>query len=183
VPLDSIERAVSQKNFHLHLNSELSEVAAADNRRVTARVGGKIRRFDHVIAGTGYRVDLSAQPEFARIQQTIALWSDRFHPGVGEEDAAVGRYPYLGAGFEFLARTEADSIFLRNIHCFNIGASVSYGELVGDLPSVVLQPRLVSAIARDLFAEGIDVAANALYNSAPLPVPDPAPYLKAVSAA
>jgi cation diffusion facilitator CzcD-associated flavoprotein CzcO len=183
VPLDSIERAVSRKNFHLHLNSELTEVAATGNHKVTARIGGKLHRFDHVIAGTGYRVDLSAQPEFARIQQGIALWSDRFHPGAGEEDAAVGRYPYLGAGFEFLARKEADTLFLRNIHCFNLAASVSYGELVGDIPSVVLQPRLISAIARDLFAEGIDVAANARFNSAPLPVPDPAPYQKAVSAA
>jgi cation diffusion facilitator CzcD-associated flavoprotein CzcO len=183
VPLDSIARAVGQENFHLHLNSELSDVAAVGDRKVTAKVGGKVRRFDHVIAGTGYRVDLSNQPEFARIQQSIALWSDRFRPGAGEEDAAVGRYPYLGPGFEFLARTEADTIFLRNIHCFNLAASVSYGELVGDIASTVFQPRLVSAIARDLFAEGIDVAANARYNAAPLPVPDPAPYQRAVSAA
>jgi hypothetical protein len=44
----------------------------------------------------------------------------------------------------------------------------------------VLQPQLVSAIARDLFVEGIDAAANRRYLDTPAMPPDPTPYQRAV---
>jgi hypothetical protein len=45
---------------------------------------------------------------------------------------------------------------------------------------MVLHPRLVSAIARDLYVESVDVAANQRYIETPLAPPDPAPYERAV---
>ncbi len=63
VPLDSLERAVAFKNFHIHLDSSLADVATQSNGKVTGRVGSKRFRFDHLIAATGYRIDLPAQPE------------------------------------------------------------------------------------------------------------------------
>ncbi len=48
VPLDSIERAVAFKNFHLHLNSGWDETAVVGGK-VVAKVNGKKHRFDHVI--------------------------------------------------------------------------------------------------------------------------------------
>jgi len=179
VPLDSLERAVAFKNFHLHLDSGWEQVAWS-GKKVVVTVAGKTQRFDHVIAGTGYDIDLSAQPELARIVQSISLWRDRFEPGAGEEDAGGGRYPYLGAGFEFLPRQGADANYLRNIHCFNLAAQLSFGVPVGDVPSVVDHPRLISAIARDLFVEGVDVAAHQRFINTPQTPPDPAPYQAAV---
>ena len=85
VPLDSIERAVAFKGFHVHLNSSLSDVALAGNGKVTGKVGTQRFRFDHLIAATGYRIDLAAQPELARIHESIALWRDRYRPSAGEE--------------------------------------------------------------------------------------------------
>lgn len=183
VPLDSIERAVAFKNFHLHLNSPWSEVTTAGNGKVVAKVAGKPRRFDYVIAATGYAIDLSAQPELARIHSSISLWGDRFQPGPGEEDAGGSRFPYLGAGFEFLPRQGTEAAYLRNIHCFNLAAQLSVGLPVGDIPSVVDHPRLISVIARDLFVAGVDVAAHKRFSEAPQAAPDPAPYRKAVSEA
>ncbi len=180
VPLDSLERAVAFEKFHLHLNSPWSEVSVAANGKVVAKVAGKTQRFDHVIAATGYAVDLSQQPELARIHGSIALWADRFRPAPGEEDASAGKYPYLGAGFEFLPREGADAEFLRNIRCFNLAAMLSFGVPVGDVPSSPDQPRLISAIARDLFVEGVDVAAHKRYIETPPSVPDRGPYQKAV---
>jgi len=180
VPLDSMARAVSLKGFHLHLDSDWTEVAPG-NGGVNARISGRKHRFDHVIAGTGYRVDLSAQPELAAIQPDIALWKDRYRPPVGEEDAAVGLYPYLGPGFQFLPQADARADHLRNVHCFNLAASASFGTLVGDVPSVPQQSRLVAAIMRDFFLEGVDVTQNQRFAHTPFVPPSPAPYQSALS--
>jgi FAD-dependent urate hydroxylase len=181
VPLDSIERAVEFDNFHVHLNSSLTDVALAGDGQVTGRVGSQSFRFNHLIAATGYRIDLAAQPELARIHAAIALWRDRYQPSPGEESAAGGNHPYLGTGFEFLPRDETGAEFLRNIHCFNLAAALSFGIPVGDVPSVVDQPRLLTAIARDLYRESVDTTAHERFINAPLAAPSSAPYERAVA--
>jgi len=181
VPLDSIERAVAFDGFHIHLNSSLSDVARTADGKVTGKVGNNMFRFDHLIAATGYRIDLAAQPELARIHDAIALWGDRYKPGAGEENAAGAAHPYLGAGFEFLPRGKEGGEYLRNVHCFNLAAALSYGVPVGDVPSTVDHPRLVTAIARDFYREGVDAAAHERFINAPLTAPSAAPYERAVA--
>jgi cation diffusion facilitator CzcD-associated flavoprotein CzcO len=180
VPLDSVERVVAFNGFHIYLDTSLSDVTLAGNGKVVAKAGRQTFRFDHVIAATGYRIDLAAQPELARIHEGVALWRDRYRPAPGEESTAGGNHPYLGAGFEFLPREETGAEFLRNIHCFNLAAALSFGIPVGDVPSMVDHPRLVLAIARDLYLEGVDTAAHERFINAPLVPPDPAPYQRAV---
>lgn len=180
VPLDSLQRVVAFKGFHIHLNTSLADVSLAGNGKVTAKAGRRTMRFDHIVAGTGYRIDLAIQPELARVQEHIARWGDRFKPEAGEESEAGASHPYLGAGMEFLPRAGTGTEYLRNIHCFNLGAALSYGIPVGDVPSTVIQPRLVEAIARDLFVESVDVAANKRFIETPLKAPSAAPYERAV---
>jgi cation diffusion facilitator CzcD-associated flavoprotein CzcO len=180
VPLDSIQRVAGFSGFHLHLNSSLVDVELASNGEVVGKVGRRRFRFDHVIAGTGYRIDLAAQPELKNIHEHVALWRDRFQPTAGEESTAGGNHPYVGPGFEFQPRGETGAEFLRNIHCFNLASALSFGIPVGDVPSVVDQPRLVAAIVRDLHLEGLDVAAHERYINTPLVAPDAAPYQGAV---
>ncbi len=179
VPTDSIERAVSFDNFRLHLDSSLAGVRT-ESGRVAARVGDDTWRFDHVIAGTGYRIDLATQPELSGIHETIARWQDRYQPEAGEGSAAGGIHPYLGAGFEFLPRDMAGTGYLRNIHCFNLSAALSFGKPVGDIPSTVDHPRLVAAITRDLYVESVDTEAHRLFISAPAAPANPAPYQRAI---
>jgi len=181
VPLDSLQRAVAFRNFHLHLNSNWTAATVDRSGKVAARVAGKTRRFDFVIAGTGYRIDLSAQPELAGVHRSIALWRDRYRPGPGEESAAGGLYPYLGPAFEFIPLEGSDAGYLRNIHCFNLAASLSFGLPVGDIPSTVDHPRLVSAIQKDLFLADVDTEANRRYLQAPAVAPDNSAYEKAVT--
>jgi cation diffusion facilitator CzcD-associated flavoprotein CzcO len=182
VPLDSIQRAAAFDGFHLHLNSSLSDVELAGNGEVAGRVDGRRFRFDHVILGTGYRIDLSAQPELARIHEHIALWRDRYQPNADEQSVAAGNHPYVGAAFEFQPRGDSGAEFLRNIHCFNLASALSFGIPVGDVPSVVDQPRLVAAIVRDLYREGIDIEAHERFIDTPLAAPDAAPYEQSVEA-
>jgi cation diffusion facilitator CzcD-associated flavoprotein CzcO len=180
VPLDSLERAVAFPGFRIHLNTSLADVAITGNGQIGARAGQTALRFDHLIAATGYRIDLAAQPELARIHEQVALWRHRFQPAPGDENTAGGYHPYLGPGFEFLPRAQTGAEYLRNIHCFNLAAAVSFGVPVGDVPSMVDHPRLVTAIARDLYVEGVDVAANQRFVSLPQVAPDPSPYERAV---
>jgi hypothetical protein len=180
VPLDSLNRAVSQENFHLYLDTPWEQVEATGDGKIVVKSPAATYRFDYVIAGTGYRVDLSAQPELASIHDNIALWRDRYHPAAGEEDRAGGDYPYLGAGFQLIPRAGADAAFLGNIHCANLAAEVSFSALMGDVPSMVLQPQIVTAIARDLFVEGVDPAASKRYLNTPQAPPDPTPYRRAL---
>ncbi len=179
VPMDSIERVMVFDNFTIHLETSLADVRIADGR-VAANASGEAWQFDHVIAGTGYRIDLSAQPELAGIHESIALWRDRYEPEPGDGNAAAAVHPYLGPGFEFLARDGADAGYLRNIHCFNLSAMLSFGKPVGDIPSTQDHPRLVAAIARDLYRESVDTAVHERFiNRLPVPA-DPAPYQRAV---
>ena len=69
---------------------------------------------------------------------------------------------------------------MRNIHCFNLAGELSFGIPVGDVPSMVDHPRLVSAIARDLYLDSLDAAAHERYINTPLVPSDPAPYQHAV---
>jgi cation diffusion facilitator CzcD-associated flavoprotein CzcO len=180
VPYDSLQRAVHFDNFHAYIKSEWTAAKLDRSGKVVATIAGKARKFDYVIAGTGYRIDLAAQPELAHIHGDIALWRDRYRPEAGEESPAGSAHPYLGAGFEFLPREGANAAYLRNIHCFNLAAGLSFGIPVGDLPSTVHQPTLAAAIAHDLFLADVDVAANRRFLQTPDPRPDPAPYQKAL---
>ena len=180
VPLDSLQRAVAFKGFHIHLNTSLADVAMASNGKINAKAGKRAMRFDHLIAGTGYRIDLANQPELKKIHEHIALWRDRFKPAPGDESEAGAARPYLGAGFEFLPRANTGAEYLRNIHCFNLAAGLSFGIPVGDVPSTVDQPRLVQAIARDLYVEGVDIEANNRFINLKQVPPSSAPYEKAV---
>ena len=182
VPFDSLNRAVKHDKFRLHLESPWDSVAMAGNGKIAVKSRGKTYRFDYLIAGTGYQIDLSAQPELARIHESIALWRDRYQPDVGEADASVGAHPYLGAGFQFLPRDEKQGAFLRNIHCINLAAGASFNIPVGDVPSMVLQPQLVGTIARDFMAESIDMEANKRSLAFSPTPPDPTPYQRAVRA-
>jgi len=180
VTLDTIQRAVAFKNFNLYLNASWTRVALS-GKKVVAEVGGKKHRFDHVIAATGYSVDLAARPELARIVPSIALWRDRYQPEAGEEDPAAGLHPYVGPGFELLARPGVDAGYLRNIHLFNLASRLSFGVPVGDIPSAVDHPRLVNAITRDLFVQTVDVAVHQHFvESSGQEPPDPAPYKAAL---
>lgn len=178
-PLDSVERATRHESFHIHLKSALTDVVLR-NGKVVAKVNGKTWRFDHLIAGTGFRTDLAARPELARIHQHILLWRDRYQPGPGEDNVAAGNHPYLGPGYEFLPREGSGADFLRNIYCFNFAATVSFGREVGNTASAFDTPRLVGAIARDLYLQSVDVSINEHYIKTLDAVPDQSTFAHAI---
>jgi len=155
-PVDAIERAVKFPNFHLHLASTWQS-AATENDRIVAETRDGIFHFDFAIAGTGYFVDPEARPELSGFAREIARWRDRYTPRAGEEDDALGAYPYLGAAHEYLEWTPGRAPYLKDIHVFNPTGFVSHGLPIGDILSFKRDiPAIVARISRDLFFADLD---------------------------
>jgi cation diffusion facilitator CzcD-associated flavoprotein CzcO len=150
-PPDAISRAVQFPNFHLHLASPWISAKVAGSHLVAGTPQGEFD-FDFAIAGTGYAVDLAAQPELQEFAEEILLWRDRFTPPEGEQDETLAAYPYLGSGHEYLEREPGGAPHLKDIHVFNPAAFVTFGLPIGDVPSFKRDiPAVVARISRDLF--------------------------------
>lgn len=175
-PLDSIARATRFHNFHIHLGAS-DLVLEATRQGLDAAYGGVSVGLDHLIAGTGFRVDLALKPELGRFVEHIALWGDRFSAAGRPPSGA--HYPYLGDAFEFTARQPGQADFLKDIHCYNIAGSVSTGKYLCDVPSMVDLPRLVGGVVRDLFFADLDHHLDRI-NPTRQPSPPDAPYARNV---
>jgi cation diffusion facilitator CzcD-associated flavoprotein CzcO len=154
-PPDAISRAVQFPHFHLHLASPWISAKVAGSRLVAGTPQGEFV-FDFAIAGTGYAVDLAAQPELQEFAGEILLWRDRFTPPEDEQDATLAPYPYLGSGHEYLEKEPGRAPYLKDIHVFNPAAFVSFGLPIGDIPSFKRDiPAVVARISRDLFLDDL----------------------------
>jgi hypothetical protein len=153
---DAIERAVRFPNFHLHLAAPWHEAAVRDGR-VETTINGTTYLLDHVIAGTGYAGDLAARPELREFDGKIMRWRDRYTPPDDERDDALGVYPYLGAGHEFIEKTSGVAPLLKHIHVQNPSGFVSFGLPIGDVPCMKRDiPVIAGRISADLFAADLD---------------------------
>ncbi|MBH0118810.1 SidA/IucD/PvdA family monooxygenase [Rhodococcus sp. NPDC003382] len=150
VPPESVERAAVFENYYLHLDAEWLSASEEDGRVIVHAADGT-RTFDFVIAGTGYQQDPATRPELSTIAPYVARWADAYPAPEGLESELLASAPYLGSGYELTEREPGAAPWLRDIHVFSIGAAVSFGRPVGDIPSLrVGVPRLVEAITRDL---------------------------------
>jgi len=153
---DAIERTVKFPDFHLHLSSPWTNARA--NNGVETTIGGRTYHFDFVIAGTGYSADVAARPELRDFSGQIRLWRDCFTPPPDERDEMLGCHPYLGAGHEFLEKTDGAAPLLKHIHVQNPSGFVSFGLPIGDVPSMKRDiPVIVGRISADLFRADLDV--------------------------
>ena len=143
-------------NFETRLGCP-PRAASLEGDRIRLDTDGGTFRFDHLLLGTGYEVDLSLRPEFAGFADEIALWGDRFTPPPGEEDASLARYPYLGRDFELTEKQPGLAPWLANIHVFNNGAVPSLGPICNGITGLKYgAPRMVAALTRGLFLADAD---------------------------
>jgi cation diffusion facilitator CzcD-associated flavoprotein CzcO len=150
---ETVQRATRFPNFHLHFNAPW-DTARMEGEAIIVEAAGKRFAFDRLIAGTGYRVDMSARPELSNIVGEIALWRDRYTPPEEAKNETLARYPYLGKGFEFLEKRPGAAPYLRNIHCMNNAALLSFGRAVGEITSIGHSvPRLVDRIGADFVVD------------------------------
>lgn len=156
VPAESVARAASHANYHLHLASTVTSITERGGQILVETAHGT-RRFDFIIAGTGYQHDPTTRPELTAIAPQIARWSD-IYPGVstvGESDT-LSTAPYLGSGYHFTERHPGTSPWLADIHVFSNSAHISFGRPVGDIPSLQNGiPRLINALTTDLIMDDL----------------------------
>jgi FAD-dependent urate hydroxylase len=164
---DAIERTVAFANFNLHLSAPWSNATQRDGKIETV-INGTTYRMDFVIAGTGYSPDLASRPELVDFADQILLWRDRYTPPPADADDMLGRYPYLGAGHEFMPRTQHASPLLKHIHVQNPAGFLSFGLPIGDVPSMKRDiPVIVARISADLFQDDLDTLRHRMISMVP----------------
>lgn len=109
---------------------------------------------DHIILGTGFRIDLAGSPLLAPVADRIATWRRLVIPPARQADHEFLDFPDLGPGFELQPKDGADLPWLRRIHAFTFAAALSHGNVSGDIPAVSDGAnRLADAIAAAEFRD------------------------------
>lgn len=155
-PHETIHRALAKPGISVHFGCRVRSVTRADGKVRVDVENGPSGDYDFLILGTGFRVDLAAEPLFAGIAERIALWQDRYTPPPALARPHLGRFPYLGSAFELLPKDPADA-GLGRIHLFNMASWVSAGTLAADVPTLEIGPeRLAQGLTARLFAEDFE---------------------------
>lgn len=153
---DTFDRAAAWPGFMLHLGAPWIDVRQVGDRvHVTTPQGDQA--FDFVILSTGLVSDPGLRPELALVADRIARWSDRFTPSDGA-NALIDAHPYLGPGFELLARDDADAASLHGLFAFNYSALISLGLSAAALSGLrTALPRLVKGVTDQLFLDDEEI--------------------------
>jgi FAD-dependent urate hydroxylase len=149
-PQDSVDRVMRHANVSVHYATPVLD--AAPGIRLQTPSGWF--ESDFLILGTGFGADLGDRPELAAFADQIATWSDRYSAPVDRTNAAMGRYPYVGPGFELLEKTAGSMPGLRRIRMFNHGAMVSAGPVATGLNGMPFGlPRLIKHMSCDFLRD------------------------------
>lgn len=150
-PHESVLRCDAHPNFSIRFSEAWEDVVStADGVSVVTPKG--TYAFDAVILATGFEIDLARHPLLAPFVDDILLWRDRVGAEIDPRDDECARHPYLGHGFELMARDAVRAPGLGRIHMFNVGATMSHAALAGDIPGLAIGThRLVGAIVSELF--------------------------------
>lgn len=156
-PRGSTLRVSRHPNAYFHFDAAVEKVRAEGEEVVITISGNRKVRADFLILGTGFTVDPMARRELEGYADQIRLWRDQYTPPPGEENADLGKFPYLASDFSFLEREPGRAPWLAKIYSFNAGAAASLGKVSGDIPGISQGARhLVREIAATLYAENFD---------------------------
>ena len=155
MPPETWKRVSAYPNHHLHTDAPWNG-AEAHGEGVRIDVAGEPFDADFIICGTGSDEDFARRPELAPFADAIATWADRYAPPTAEQDARLGRYPYLGRDYAFQEKRPGMAPFLRDIHDFTFGATMSFGPSGCSIATLRIHvPALVAGITRGLFRDDV----------------------------
>ena len=151
-PYESVLRCERNPGFSIRFGEGWRDVLPdADGVTVVTEKGE--HRFDAVIAGTGFDVNLMDRPEIAPFRDAIDTWRSHVPPEEAAKFPEEARFPYLGDAFEL----RGSAAGVGRVHVFNWGSTMSHGALAGDIPGLEIGARrLAAGIGRDLFLEDAD---------------------------
>ena len=112
-PHGSTLRVSRHDNAFFNLGCAVQSATVVGDKLHVQTTAGRFM-LDFLIISTGFAIDWSLRPEFADIAPHVKLWSSRFTPAAGNEDAELSASPDLGPLFEF----QGDLPGIDHIHCF-----------------------------------------------------------------
>ena len=153
-PQDTYDRANRFPNFLMHIGRPWTGArVGADGRAVAETPRGEFAA-DFLVCGTGVRMDAAARPELAGCAHNIATWADRYAPPPGEEEPRLGEFPYLAPDFAFMERRPGETPWIRDVHLFGIGTTMSFGPAGSSINAMAIAaPRVAAGVTRGLFAQ------------------------------
>jgi cation diffusion facilitator CzcD-associated flavoprotein CzcO len=148
---DTYDRASRFPNFTMHLGRPWTGARADGGRAVLATPRGDFAA-DFLICGTGVRMDSGAVPELAHCAGNIAQWHDRYVPPPEEANERIGCFPYLNPDSSFAEKRPGETPWIRDIHLFGIGTSLSFGPAGSSINAMSISaPRIAAGVTRGLF--------------------------------
>ena len=153
-PRDSTLRVFRHTNAKLHLASEVTDVCV-ESGAFELRAGESNIVVDHVIYCTGFMIDTHAPAETRNFAKHIRTFRDSVDNGDGRFLEELLDFPDLGSSFEFQERMPGLAPFLKGLHNFTFAATVSHGNVSGDIPCISDgAERLARGITARLAASG-----------------------------
>jgi cation diffusion facilitator CzcD-associated flavoprotein CzcO len=122
---DGVNRCAVFDNFVLHPGASWRRCRPVGGRVEVTATDGSVEVFDHLFVGAGFSMDPRNRPELAAFSDNIATWGDRFTPPADQPDDWLLTFPYLNRDLSFVEREPGRTPVLRNIFCFNYGATVT----------------------------------------------------------
>jgi FAD-dependent urate hydroxylase len=155
-PQATWDRCAAHSSFRVRVGESWRGASVEDGRLVLATDTGHLAT-DLAIACIGIEQDFSLRPELAGFADNIATWADRYKPPAAERDDRLATFPYLADDFSFLPKDAARTAWMRNVHLFAIGSTMSQGPSGSSINAMTtMVPKLVHGITRALFAQSIE---------------------------
>jgi FAD-dependent urate hydroxylase len=151
-PQETFSRCAAHAAFHLHLGAPVRTLRMEGDAIAIDTPHGTIAA-DFLIVGTGLVVEPALRPELAAAAPFIARWRDRYAPPVGDEDAALGAFPYLTGDFAFTERVAGQAPWLSRLRSSSFAAMVSTASSGGISTLRPSVDRIARGITRDLFLD------------------------------
>jgi len=102
-------------------------------------------------------IDITCRLELRPHSELIALLRDHYLDPDRDNEMMLLAYPYLGSGVEFSEKVPGTASWLKNIHLFTFGATMSFGPSRSSINAMKFAvPHLVNAITKDLFLDDIN---------------------------
>lgn len=156
-PRNSTQRVSRHANAFFHFDCAIARMQMRNDAVRVETTKGRTFDFDFIVLGTGFSVDTMARPELADFSDRIATWGDRYTPPPEETESGLATSPWLADDFAFTEKTPGDAPWLKNIHCFNYGATLSLGKVSGDIPAISEGAQwLARGVAASFFNQDID---------------------------
>lgn len=156
-PRGSTLRVSRHPNAYFHFGKATTRIEQVGDGARIHFADGTSHTADFVILGTGFVIDPLARKEFGSTAAEIKLWQDVYTPPEGEQNADLGRFPYLNSDFTFQEKTPGNAPWLRHVYCFNYGSAASMGKVSGDIPGISEGAAwLAKAIAATLYREDVE---------------------------